>query len=137
MRFKSEIAYTECLSAATVAESFIDNNREPLRVQKIQILLLKLLTRHGNKRDKRASLKELYPVGMILKSDLQNQTPIWYEYWPPLGSDSTTENIKKLISPCLFNFMAWLLGLSDDSEDAQYITLEAKARAMIFLCAKI
>ena len=28
MRSKSEIVYTECLSPATVAESFIDNNRE-------------------------------------------------------------------------------------------------------------
>ena len=76
--------------------------------------------------DNRASLKELYTVGMTLKSDLQNQTPIWHQNWPPFASDITAENIKKLVSPCLFNFMAWLLGLSDDPEDAQYITLEEK-----------
>ena len=64
---------------------------------------------------------------MTLKSDLQNQTPIWYENRPPLASDITAENIKKLVPPCLFNFMTWLLGFSDDPEDAQYITAIAQA----------
>ena len=69
---------------------------------------------------------------MILKSDLQNQTPIWYENWPPLASDITAKNIKILVSPCLFNFMAWLLSFSDDPEDAQYITSEEKQQQKFF-----
>ena len=136
MRSKSEIVYTECLSPATVAESFIDNDGETSQSSQDSDSASEIDAEgYGNKCDKRASLKELYTVGMTLKSDLQNQTPIWYENWPPLASDITAENIKKLVSPCLFNFMAWLLGFSDDPEDAKYITLEEKTTAKIFsLC---
>ena len=72
---------------------------------------------------------------MTLKGDLQNQKPIWCENWQPFALDITAENIKKFVSPCLFNFMAWLMGLSDDREGAQYIILEEKTTAIIFsLC---
>jgi hypothetical protein len=29
--------------------------------------------------------------------------------------------VKTLVLPLLFNFMAWMLGFSDDPEDADYI----------------
>jgi predicted permease len=29
--------------------------------------------------------------------------------------------VKMLVSPLLFNFMAWMLGFSDDPEDVDYI----------------
>ena len=32
--------------------------------------------------------------------------------------------VKTLVSPLLFNFMAWMLGFSDDPEDADYIELD-------------
>ena len=86
------------------------------------------------RKQKKEFMKTVY---MTLKSDLQNQTPISYENWPPLASGITAENIKKLVSPCLFDFMAWLLGFSDDPEFAQYITLEEKQQQKFFCVPRL
>ena len=137
MRSKSEIVYSECLSHASVAESFIDNVEETSQSSQESDSAFEIdgeghANMHANKR---ASLKELYTVGMTLKSDLQDQTSTWYENWPPLASDITGENVKKMVPLRLFNFMAWLLGFSDDPEDAEYIALEDKTTAKILsLC---
>jgi hypothetical protein len=47
--------------------------------------------------------------------------------------------VKTLVSPLLFNFMAWMLGFSDDPEDADYIVIELddQTTSKIFLCVKI
>jgi hypothetical protein len=47
--------------------------------------------------------------------------------------------VKTLVSPLLFNFMAWMLGFSDDPEDADYIELYVydQTTSKSFLCVKI
>jgi hypothetical protein len=45
--------------------------------------------------------------------------------------------VKMLESPLLFNFMAWMLGFSDDPEDADYIELDDQTTSKIFLFVKI
>lgn len=136
LRSRSEIVYTECLSRASVAESFIDMNEETSQSSLESDSAVQTDgERYANMNDSRASLKELYTVGMALKSVLQDQPSTWYNNWPPLASDITAENVKKLVCPRLFNFMAWFLGFSDEPEDAEYIALEEKTTAKIFsLC---
>jgi hypothetical protein len=53
----------------------------------------------------------------------------------PHASDITVEKIRKLVSPLLSNIMAWMLGFSNDPEDADYIELDEKRTSKIFsLC---
>jgi hypothetical protein len=63
-------------------------------------------------------------------------TSAWYKNWPTHASDITGENVSSL-SPLLFNFMAWMLGFSDEPEDADYIELDDQTASKIFLCVKI
>ena len=43
--------------------------------------------------------------------------------------------VKTLVSPLLFNFMAWMLGFSDDPEDTDYIELDDQTTSKDFsLC---
>ncbi len=82
-----------------------------------------------------ATLNEMYTVGLTLRNNLHNCTSAWYKNWPPHASDITGENIRKLVSPLLFNFMAWMLGFSDDPEVEDYIELEEQITSKIFsLC---
>ena len=77
----------------------------------------------------------MYAVGLTLPNNLRDHSSPWYENWPPLASDINANNVKKLVSPLLFNFMAWLLGFSDDPENTDYIALDEKTTAKIFsLC---
>ena len=66
--------------------------------------------------EKVATLKEVYNVVCMLRNTLRSSTQIWYENWPPLSSDITGESVRKLVTPLLFNFIAWLLGFSEDPE---------------------
>jgi hypothetical protein len=40
--------------------------------------------------------------------------------------------VKTLVSPLLFNSMAWMLGFSDDPDDADYIELDEQTTSKIF-----
>ena len=77
----------------------------------------------------------MYTVDLTLRNNLIYRTSNCYKNWPPHASDITGENIRKLASPLLFNFMAWILGFSDDPEDADYIELDEQTTSKIFsLC---
>ena len=77
----------------------------------------------------------MYAVGLTFRNILCRLTPDWYPNWLPLASEFTAENVKKLVPPLLFNFIAWFLGFSDEPKDADYIKLDEKMTAIIFsLC---
>ena len=77
----------------------------------------------------------MYTVDLTLRNNFLYCTSNCYKHWPPHASDITGENIRKLASPLLFNFMAWILGFSDDPEDADYIELDEQTTSKIFsLC---
>ena len=77
----------------------------------------------------------MYTVDLTLRNNFLYCTSNCYKNWPPHASDITGENIRKLASPFLFNFMAWILGFLDDPEDADYIELDEQTTSKIFsLC---
>ena len=127
VRNKSEIVYVECLSQGRVAESDQELEAEVVDEDVVD---------EGASPDYTgATLKDMYTVGLTFKNILRGLTSDWYESWPPLASDFPAENVKKLVSPLLFKFIAWFLGFSDEPEDADYLKLDEKTTAMIFsLC---
>ena len=137
VRTKSDIVYSECLSKGSVAESFIEDDVETSQSsQESDYALDSDDEGHTNIHDtKTATLQEMYAVSLKLRNNLRDHSSSWYESWPPFASDINVDNVKKLVSPLLFNFMAWLLGFSDDPESTGYIALDEKTTAKIFsLC---
>lgn len=135
VRNKSEIVYAECLSQGKVAESFLNEGvRTPESEEELEAEID--IVREGASHDYTgATLKDMYTVGLTFRNILRGLTSDWYPSWPPLESEFTPENVKKLVPPLLFNFIAWFLGFSDEPEDADYIKLDEKTTAMIFsLC---
>ena len=135
VRNKSEIVYAECLSQGSVAESFLSEDVGSSESDQEFEAEVNIVAEGASHDTTAATLKDMYTVGLTFRNKLRGLTSNWYENWPPLASDFTAENGKKLVSPLLFNFIAWFLGFSDEPEDADYIKLDEKTTAIIFsLC---
>ena len=81
---------------------------------------------------KLATVKELYNSACTLRNILRSATEAWYENWPPLSSEITGESVTRLVSPCLFNFVAWLVGFSEDPEASEYVEVSEKQAVKVF-----
>ena len=69
----------------------------------------------------------------------------WYEHWLPLSSDISEDSVKKVVSSLLYNFMAWVLGFSEEPEETtNYINIEESSKTkllslcqdMVYNCSK-
>ena len=134
VRTKSDIVYSECLSKGSVAESFIEDDVETSQSsQESDYALDSDDERHTNIHDtKTATLQEMYAVSLKLRNNLRDHSSSWYENWPPFASDINVDNVKKLVSPLLFNFMAWLLGTTAKifslCQDMVYVASKGKVQ---------
>ena len=63
---------------------------------------------------------------------MRSCTQTWYENWPPLSSDITGESVRKLVTPLLFNFVAWLRGFSEDPEASEHVKVSEGHAIKIF-----
>ena len=81
-------------------------------------------------------LHVLYNAALMLKSELDK--PSSSIPWPPSSDDLTLEKSKALIPPPLFNFLAWVVGASDDAEEARFVkTPESKERRLLSIAQDI
>jgi hypothetical protein len=73
-----------------------------------------------------------------LKENIRPHQESWYDNWPPLASDITSESVKKTVSPILYNFVAWLLGYSNDPAESEYVDVDEKLTVKAFsICQDI
>ncbi len=132
-RFTSEIVYAEDMSQGAVAERALhseeqhdldrmdddeDDQEEVKEAPRVD--------------DRKITLKELYAVALGLKENIRSSCASWYDQWPPLASDITGENVRKIVNPCLFNFIAWVLGYSDEPEECEYVDLDEELAVKVF-----
>ena len=135
VRNKSEIVYVECLSQGSVAESFLGEEIGASESDQELEGEVDIAAKKASHDYTGATLKDMFTVGLTLRNILRGLTLDWYDSWPPLASEFTAENVKKLVPPLLFNFIAWFRGFSDEPEDADYIQQDNKTTATIFsLC---
>ena len=80
----------------------------------------------------RMPLRDYYIIALELREHIRDYVSPWYKDWPPMASDITGDSVKKVVSPLLFNFIAWILGYSDDPEDSQYVDMEEIHRVKLF-----
>lgn len=126
-RFTSETVYAEDMSHGAVAERALnseeqndldemDEDEDEEEEEEV--------TEAPRVDDRKIMLKELYAVALGLKENIRSSSTSWYEQWPPLASDITGENVRKIVTPPLFNFIAWVLGYSDEPEECEYVDLD-------------
>jgi hypothetical protein len=77
-------------------------------------------------------LKDFYFVALALRENIQEHCSSWYKNWPPLASDITGDSVRKVVSPLLFNFMAWVLGYSDEPQESSYVDMYEENSVKVF-----
>ncbi len=75
-------------------------------------------------------LQILYNAALILCEKVQ-EIPKLNLPWPPLASDLTMDNVRKVV-PCeLFNVLAWIYGFSSEPTLSEYVPIEGKNSAKL------
>ena len=96
------------------------------------------LSEHGV-RDKVSSVKRypetnelevLYNAALILKRKVE-EIPKLDLPWPPLASDLTMDNVKKVVPHELYNTLAWICGLSSEPVLNDYVNIKSKEKAKL------
>eukprot|EP00794_Sanderia_malayensis_P012432 gene12432-13717_t len=131
-RNKSEIVYAEDLRKGSVAESYLEEREEGVLTDIDSQDEGTETVEQGANFQRNASLREIYSVALTLRECAINQQAKWYDQWPPLSSDMTQNNVKKVVPPILFNFIAWMLGLSTNSEEFVHVDVDEKVSFKLF-----
>ena len=128
VRNRSEIVYVEDFYQGNVAESLlISEERGSDDSTDEEKLEDDVRMDHAS-----VALKDIYSVALELRENIQIHSSSWYKNWPPLSTDISSENVKKVVSPLLFNFIAWILGYSTDPEESDYVELNETDTVKIF-----
>ena len=64
----------------------------------------------------------LYHASKIIRNNIDK--PALDIPWPLLAADITDENVKKVVDPILFNFLAWICGFSEDPQLDSYVSVK-------------
>ena len=79
----------------------------------------------------------IYNAGMFLKAEV-NESPGLLCPWPPLASDLGLSAVKGLVPVALYNFLAWVVGASDEPAIEDFVRLPEDVELKIFsLCQDI
>ena len=74
----------------------------------------------------------MYVVALALRQNIREYPSSWYKNWPPLASDITGESVRKVVSPLLYNFVAWLLGYSEEPQDSSYVEMDEEYAVKVY-----
>ena len=133
-RSRSDIVFAKCLDTGKVAETFMlqeqlseasDTEEENEERNETE--------RNATSANHRSSLKEMFFSALSLREIFRDCTAKhWYTTLPPVAADINVANVKKLVSPVIFNFFAWAFGFSDDPEESKYVNLEDDRSLKLF-----
>ena len=84
----------------------------------------------------------LYNASLLLRTKIKS-SPVFNTPWPPRAVDITKENAEKIVSPILFNVLAWICGFSDEPQlddyvivkDSQHCKLMTIAQDLLFVAS--
>ena len=80
----------------------------------------------------RMTLRDLYLVALELREYIDKNSASWFKHWLPLACDITGDSVKKVVPPLLFNFIAWILGYSNEPEETRYVDMDEKLTIKVF-----
>lgn len=135
-RFAREIVYAEKSNYNVVAERALDGEHQSdldtTDDEEESFLHNSEKQRVDNRR---VALRELYLVALELRNKIRSNSESWYQQWPPVACDIIDKNVKKIVPPLLFNFIAWLLGYSDEPQEVEYVNMDEELAVKVFsLC---
>ena len=135
-RFAREIVYAEKSNYNVVAERALDGEHQSdldtTDDEEESFLHNSEKQRVDNRR---VALRELYLVALELRNNIRSNSESWYQQWPPVACDIIDKNVKKVVPPLLFNFIAWLLGYSDEPQEVEYVNMDKELAVKVFpLC---
>ena len=131
-RNTSEIVLVEDLSSGDIAERHVQ--------MKIDLDLGSSTEESQDSCDNKAHEafkdEKTIPFNFFYETALQlrhlvKDGPEFDSVWPPLSVEINILSIKKMIPPRLYNFFAWMLGMSDDPQISSYVTLSRKNEAKV------
>ena len=100
---KSEIMYMEDLNQGNVAESLLESKEEINDSSDEERFEEDISRKH-----KGVALKDIYSVALELKENIRMHSRSWYENWPPLSTDISSDSVF-----CLLSFSILSLGYLD------------------------
>ena len=118
MRNVSEIVYVENLDSSELVEEHMsiksENNEEDFDKESCTIDDDDVNSNRETEGNSKVNeLQILYNAALILRQKVQ-EIPKLNLPWPPLASDLTMDNVRKVV-PCeLFNVLAWICGFSSE-----------------------
>ncbi|GBN11321.1 hypothetical protein AVEN_78563-1 [Araneus ventricosus] len=77
-------------------------------------------------------LQTLYSSSLTLKSYIDS-SPSLECVWPPSATDLIIEAAESLVPSTLFNFLAWITGISNDLQLNEYVSVNEKSKRNYFL----
>ena len=118
MRNVSEIVYVENLDSSELVEEHMsiksEKNEEDFDKESCTIDDDDVNSNRETEGNSKVNeLQILYNAALILRQKVQ-EIPKLNLPWPPLASDLTMDNVRKVV-PCeLFNVLAWICGFSSE-----------------------
>ena len=133
-RCNSEIVFSEDVNQGTVAERALttdDQSEEDTEHEDELDAGNEGMAQQPNNQQ-RMALRDLYLVALELRENINKKSASWFNHWPPLACDITGDSVRKVVPPLLFNFIAWILGYSDEPEETRYVDMDEKLAIKVF-----
>ena len=73
----------------------------------------------------------LYHASMLLKEKIASTQGLRVP-WPPVDADIRIKNVQEIVTPTLFNFVAWTLGVSEEAQIDSYVAVTDKQKSRIY-----
>ena len=137
VRSKSEIVFAEMLTSGELAErhEIVENYNYDLREKSSDEHDVEDLYMRPSNQDN--NLLHLYTTSMTLRNLVQDVPP-FSSKWPPDVSEITIENALEIVPVELFNFMARILGFSEEPCLDKRLPLSEESRVKVLsLCQDI
>ena len=130
MRNVSEIVYVENLDSSELVEEHMSTKSENIDedFDEESCIIDDDDLNSNTETEQNSAVNELqilYNAALILRQKVQ-EIPKLNLPWPPLASDLTMDNVRKVV-PCeLFNVLAWVCGFSSEPTLSEYVPVEGK-----------
>ncbi|PIK62843.1 hypothetical protein BSL78_00177 [Apostichopus japonicus] len=71
-----------------------------------------------------SSLRDCYSTALDLKEEIMQAMKKTNLPWPPTSDDLTLDAARKIVPTKLYNFIAWIVGVSDEPTDEQKVKIQ-------------
>ncbi|XP_071812536.1 uncharacterized protein [Apostichopus japonicus] len=135
-RCSSEMVYVETLSAEDLVPEAVGSeaddtdtttdtdNTDAEEEQEPPRKRPKGIPNSGQSKPQMSSLRDCYSTALDLKEEIMQAMKKTNLPWPPTSDDLTLDAARKIVPTKLYNFIAWIVGVSDEPTDEQKVKIQ-------------